>query len=310
MRQVGQGQGAGRRPLARHLPQQFGIRQLRRERRQARGGSSEQLTASSVALRKGPGAAVRRARRAAQEELADADPVAFFTTFRGRKPKVMAGLSDSEVNQHFLSLLRLLRLPPFPAQRPRQPPAAPCPASQKTSATSAAASLCGWMGVALGCRLSPKHSQGDGIAIGSCLDGRHTRQVWEGGRSAPPDQRQRLLQAGRRGSRVQRRLPSRRQQRAGRHQRPQTGQWSRHALACCVAQTRRGRVTRPCQSSISTPAANRRCKMRRKPCPAAHCRGVWLRSSGVSTAAPAASSTPPTPAALFLAATGAGLCWR
>ncbi len=36
------------------------------------------------------------------EELAKAYPVAVFTAFRSRKPKVMTGLADSD---HFLNLL-------------------------------------------------------------------------------------------------------------------------------------------------------------------------------------------------------------
>ncbi|KAL4857864.1 hypothetical protein ACK3TF_001848 [Chlorella vulgaris] len=62
----------------------------------ARGNSSEQVADSKAALRK----ALRRAHRAAKalrgqrlEELAKADPVAVFTTFRGRKPKAYDSVS-------------------------------------------------------------------------------------------------------------------------------------------------------------------------------------------------------------------------
>ena len=110
--------------LPRHLPQEFGIRQLRRSARQAiASGDAAQQAAARQQLKR----AARKAHRAASrlrgkahEALMCSDPSAFFRPFN-RAAKVMSAIPTDTLVRHFCTLLG--------GDQPPEPPPEPPPAA-------------------------------------------------------------------------------------------------------------------------------------------------------------------------------------
>ena len=158
--------------LPRHLQQQFGIRAARQARRRAEqaaaaarrsgSGQREQAALQQVvgrcrnSLRRRLTAAWRQceeARGEQLEELAKADPAAFFLRYRSRGSRVLDCIPPHEVEEHFRQLLG--EEPPAEQPPPEPPPPEPPPQPATAAATATATSATTTPASSLACPLTP-----------------------------------------------------------------------------------------------------------------------------------------------------------